>query len=432
MALSFEEYKALRQKGLSAEQVARLDSVGNAQSFEAEKQASMQDFPQQAAHLGLAASPWLLGVLGSVLGGAPGAFAGGFAGKGIQMAGEQAMGNGPAPQGWQGVGQMALAGGEQLAGHGIGKGLAMLAPTRPVATAMYRNALNPSASLLKEFPGLVQEGMAQRLPVSEAGKQAAIKTAESRAAASAARLDRAAAGGMDFGVRDIAGPALRAAQKVKGSPLTSQEIKRVMASVRGEATAYLEPASVGAYRPPTQPPTPQASGLLDVYGNPIPPPPPAPRVPTRYTPTQVATVGKQAGREASTGLRAAQQGKFGRTPVAAESMRRGATGALNRSIPGYQAGQQQLQSAMGLERAMIDAANRNTGSFPISMNLHRGILPNAFTLRPDLASAIALRGQGVDPILMMLLRAAMRGTPQAAAGILGGAYSPQDTTGGQP
>lgn len=333
--------------------------------------------------------------------------AGATGGEALKMGMEAARGQG-VPDWQQALMRLSGAGAEGMGSTALGGMGARLIPTTEAAAVnTYQRALNPNAGIRKGFRDVVERGLERKIPVTAEG--AARAEAEVKAAASTARGIRQTAQqqGTSFKPRDLAGPAIREAIKTKGGPLTREELARVIRGVEQQGNRYLKEASAGSYRPPR---APKPSRILNAQGSPAPAPK---KPPTKWTPQQVDAIRRLAGKQASPGMRAAESGKIQAGNVGPSTVAAGARAALKK-IPGHGEAQKEVQSAMGLNRAMIDATTRPQDLFPLRVNMQR--FPWSTSLRPDLASGAAINVYNLPPYLQAALRNLVLRGPQVGMG----------------
>lgn len=297
---------------------------------------------------------------------------------------------------------------EGMGSTALGGALGTMIPTTQAgAREAYRRALNPPASVVQSFPGVVERGLQRKVPVSPAGRAQALK--ETRGAAQFARNVRSEAqgAGVTFTPRQLSHAALKAAREAKGAPLTAEEIKRVERGVKALGNEYLRTASAGALRPPGKA---KPSGLVDQYGAPV----KGPREPNqKWTVANVNAIRRAAGKEANPAYRGAERGVITAGHVGPSTMEAGARGALS-TIPGHDIAQRELQGAMGLNRAMIAAMNRPQSAWPMTFRTQR--FPWSPQMRPDLASRLAIWGYHLPPYIQEGLRHMILRGPQVGMG----------------
>jgi hypothetical protein len=390
MALSFEEFKALRSKGLSPEQITVLDSTGapaeNTRTGAPDpgiRQPLPQWLAQMIPHL-LPAAGMTLATLNPEIGLPAMMLRGGLgmlAGEGAKMGALGAQGQ-PQPNVLPRLGGAFVSG----MGGGLLGGLgAKLAPSRGIAEGMAQRSFNPTEEIMRDYPGSVRAALEAGITNTPAGKALAQTNVEAAAAASkSARLGSSAR----LTPRDVAESALKQAEDAMGRPLTAIEERGVIRQVQQDFNSFLRESASGALRG---------------------------KKPGSYNASQVAAVTRRAGKTASPGYRAGAKG----TPIPASdaaNLASGGRAALNRAIPGYEQLQAQVKTARGVNAMVTKAQNRPMPTLPAKIDITQ--FPPVGSLRPDIASQIAAFAYRGDPYAMAILRQLLARVPQAGVGVV--------------
>ena len=291
MALSKEQFAALRAKGLSVDQIV---------AFEAGRSPAPAPTPSVPPRVvgnpvADALKARLTGAL-PALGAAPGGFvpgplgwaisaAGGMAGKGAQMA---MTGDRPGPsmsfldalaaRGPGFLGAMlppqVVEEGAKQAALGVTGG-AVAAPVRGLGVAAYRGALRPTASLVQKFPNVVRQMMKAKVPLGGVGEKSGEAVAGKKLGEAIARrgvvLDKAEMGGAVVGtdealqqaralIAEVGRSGFKTNQRVKilekelgnimddvAPNLSPNEAQRLLKSLQDEVDAVFAAKAQGTY-----------------------------------------------------------------------------------------------------------------------------------------------------------------------------------------
>jgi hypothetical protein len=259
----------------------------------------------------------LLGTLGGIPGRIAGAAAGGALGKGAELFlddKDDTLGDSLKAMGAEGAKQGAY----EAAGGAIGKGL------KAVGGGLYRVALRPSKALQQEFPGVVQAGLREGLPVTQRGAQkAATRTMES-----AKQADT----------------MIAAAEKGGAAPLKPREVLTELGPVKDTLKRR---ASLGL---------PDETGALTERVGEF-----ARRNKGGIPLTKAQGLKREAQDMADTAFRQQERGAVIKSDEALtnKAVAKGFRMAIESRVPGVAPVNQRTRSLMGVSQALDDASTRN-------------------------------------------------------------------------